>query len=100
MKTCQAESSARFLRAEMSDVEIAEFEDHLETCAVCRERLEHEAGGEEAWNSARKFLCHEHAPADGSDSARPASLPDTDSAYDRRLSGTSSLLLAILAPSD
>lgn len=93
MKTCQVENSARFLKAEMSDLEVAAFEDHLESCPACRERLESEAGGEDAWSSARKLLCF----ASGSPiwSSRPG-----DQETERHLSGTTSLLMAILAPSD
>lgn len=56
MKSCNVSDSARFLSGRMSDLEITSFEEHLETCEVCRLRLESDAGDPAVWDTARELL--------------------------------------------
>lgn len=56
MKICAEDTSELFLAGSLSADEIVAFEDHLETCAYCRRRLERAAGSEDVWQSARELL--------------------------------------------
>ena len=53
---CDMESLARFLRGELSDVEIKEFETHLSDCSSCRCRLEVSTASENEWRALRDSL--------------------------------------------
>lgn len=53
---CDVESLARFLRGELSDVEIQEFETHLSDCPSCRCRLEESTASENEWHALRDSL--------------------------------------------
>ena len=100
MNICQSELSTRFLEGVLTASESAAFETHLEICPCCLEKLEQEAGGEAAWQSARELLIHQlpqttnwvSSAEDSSDRVVPDSewLPAC----------TSSVVLSILAPSD
>jgi serine/threonine protein kinase len=100
MNTCQREDSARFLAGRMTAQETTLFEDHLETCAECRGRLEHGAGSALEWQSARELLADAPLRAGRGDSTaapgRPRSTPDSDWLPDC----TSAVVLSFLAPTD
>src|SRR5579863_6335403 len=84
----------------MTAAELSVFEDHLETCADCRERLERSAGGENAWRSARELLVYGLRHEDVSGNSSVAGVDGIPPDLDWRPSGTSAVVLSFLAPSD
>lgn len=91
MKTCNETDSARFLLGEMSDLEITSFEDHLETCDACRQRLESQAADPSLWDTARELLLR-----------TPQKSPDAGSAPDPEWMPdcTTAQVLSFVAPTD
>jgi len=53
---CDMEFLARFLRAELSDVEIRDLEAHLSACSTCRSRLEESTAPANEWLALRDSL--------------------------------------------
>ncbi len=91
MKLCNETDGARFLSGEMSALEIDSFEEHLETCEVCRQRLESDAGEPATWDTARELLAYGGKELKASDSRADSDwLPDC----------TTAQVLSFVAPSD
>jgi serine/threonine-protein kinase len=82
MNACAVHDSLKFLSGEMSDLELAEYESHLEACDQCRRRLEASSGDDDDWRSVRELL------------ADPPLTVEPDVAAPARIS------LSFLAPSD
>lgn len=53
---CDTESLSRFLRGELSDVEIQELETHLTACSTCRSRLDESTASQNEWHALRDSL--------------------------------------------
>ncbi len=53
---CDMEFLARFLRGELSDVEIQDLETHLSACSGCRSRLEESTASANEWHALRDSL--------------------------------------------
>ena len=53
---CDMEFLARFLRGELSDVEIRDLETHLSACSTCRSRLEESTAPANEWLALRDSL--------------------------------------------
>ncbi len=53
---CDMEFLARFLRGELSDVEIQDLETHLSACSTCRSRLEESTASANEWHALRDSL--------------------------------------------
>ncbi len=53
---CDMEFLSRFLRGELSDVEIQDLETHLSVCANCRSRLEEGTASANEWHALRDSL--------------------------------------------
>ncbi len=53
---CDIEFLSRFLRGELSDVEIHDLETHLSTCLTCRSRLEESTATANEWHALRDCL--------------------------------------------
>ncbi len=53
---CDTESLSRFLRGELSDVEIHDLETHLSACSKCRSRLEESTASANEWHALRDSL--------------------------------------------
>lgn len=53
---CDMESLSRFLRGELSDVEIQDLETHLSVCSSCRSRLEESTASANEWHALRDSL--------------------------------------------
>jgi len=53
---CHMEFLARFLRGELSDVEIRDLETHLSACSTCRSRLEESTAPANEWLALRDSL--------------------------------------------
>ena len=100
MTRCQRDDSGRFLTRQMSAAELSVFEDHLETCAACRERLERSAGEEGAWRSARELLSGSDGHEINLGSSSESGIDGISPGLDRRPDGTSAVVLSFLAPSD
>jgi serine/threonine-protein kinase len=100
MKTCNREDSGRFLTRRMSADEESAFEEHLETCADCREQLERSAGPENAWQAARELLVHDFAHNHALRSTWGVSADHSPNDSEPLPSCTSSVVLSILAPTD
>lgn len=100
MIRCHRDDSSQFLARTMTAAELSVFEDHLETCADCRERLERSAGGENAWKSARELLVHGLRHEDVAGKSSVAGVDGIPPDLDWRPNGTSAVVLSFLAPSD
>jgi serine/threonine protein kinase len=53
---CDTDSLSRFLRGELSDVEIQSLETHLSTCSICRSRLDESTAPANEWHALRDSL--------------------------------------------
>lgn len=56
MIDCQSDHADRYLHEQLSQHESAQFESHIETCRVCRERLESIAGEPSDWQHTKEWL--------------------------------------------
>lgn len=68
---CDEKTPARFVDGQLDANESRDFEDHLETCDACRQRLEQHVACESDWQSAREILSHSfvaHAHGDDAQS--------------------------------
>lgn len=63
---CDPESLSRFLRGDLSDVEIRDFERHLSVCSVCRARLDEGTASAEEWHALRDTLYDNQDPEETS----------------------------------
>ena len=59
---CDMEFLARFLRGELSDVEIRDLETHLSACSTCRSRLEESTAPANEWLALRDSLSDKQSP--------------------------------------
>ena len=53
---CPVQLLQEFLAGETSDAESAELERHLDSCQLCRDRIERSAADPESWNRASQYL--------------------------------------------
>lgn len=68
---CDEKMPARFVDGQLDANASRDFEDHLETCEACRQRLEQHVASESDWQSAREILSHSfvaHAHGDDAQS--------------------------------
>jgi eukaryotic-like serine/threonine-protein kinase len=72
---CEPARISLFLDQQLSDVEQAEFERHLETCDACRHALEECAARPDTWQSVRESLSDDSDPA-ASDPPHSSISPD------------------------
>jgi eukaryotic-like serine/threonine-protein kinase len=61
--TCDPRRIEGCLADSLGAAEMAQFEEHLESCSTCREVLESSAAGSADWKSAREFLSSDDAVA-------------------------------------
>ena len=85
---CHLATIQRFLDQQLNHEENARFENHLETCQPCRERLEAAAANADVWSEVRNSL--------GADDFEPALFSESDSG----LAVNRSSIVRWLAPSD
>lgn len=90
MKPCNVTDSARFLSGQMSDPEITSFEEHLEKCPICRQRLETDAGDPALWDTARELLAKTPPKSTDHSAADAEWLPDC----------TTAQVLSFVSPTD
>ncbi|MEX2138977.1 MAG: protein kinase [Pirellulales bacterium] len=95
MNQCTREDARHYLAGLLSEADTSTFIAHLEDCPWCRQRLEKEAGDEQAWLLTRELL-------GGSPDPESWSQPKTDHASEPVACQAAGLLseLTFLAPSD
>ncbi|HVC96395.1 MAG TPA: protein kinase [Pirellulales bacterium] len=94
---CNPQTVGQFLADQLSDLEQAAFEAHLNGCAECQERLESTAAEGSWWSDARAYL----ASSDSSPGATGTSdWPPSDNNADERQAATLFGLKNYLAPTD
>lgn len=83
LPVCDAGMAASYLDNELSDADMASFEDHVSGCSVCQERLESHAALAGEWQQVAQFLTDDEsdllclsALSDRSDDSN--SLPESD----------------------
>ena len=100
MNTCATDVGTRFLAGLLTESESRAFEEHLESCQRCLNQLEFEAGGVEAWESARELLIHQVPNTTDWVSSAPSVPEGLPQDSEWLPACTSSVVLSILSPSD
>lgn len=85
MNVCDRESVQRLLAGHLSSEDEASFAEHLDSCSVCRNWLEQDAGSADDWQAARALLGqssevdHWHSTQAGEDTEAPeGGVPNAD----------------------
>jgi hypothetical protein len=92
---CDPDRIERYLEQKLSDEEQWAFEQHLDHCTTCRDRLESAAADEEVWSGVRESLMSEPTLSDVLQSGNPV-LDSTGA----ETSFSHSTILSLLAPTD
>jgi serine/threonine-protein kinase len=95
--TCDPESLELFLGDRLGDSERLTLEEHLDTCALCRDRLESLAAEPRLWTQVREFLS---SADDGSDPAAASSSSGATLARDESDAVRPEHIRSFLSPTD
>jgi len=100
MNICAEDTSDLFLTGSLSSDEVVAFEDHLETCVHCRQRLERAAGSEDVWRSTRELLRIEIPRTISGMTPVDSTIDQSSTDSDWLLTCTTAAVLSILGPTD